>query len=161
MGKRLTATFHDAIAAATKDVFEIMLGCEVTAHAPLSKGVSTPRYEMAGLVALTGETEGVVALTVNRSLLQHAGTELLGAKLSSEAEETDLVAELTNMIAGRAKSSLGIGGIYLGIPTVIVGRSAISCGSKLPSLVIPFECEWGSFAVEVASAVAAVEAGSC
>ena len=81
-----------------------------------------------------------------------AATEaLLGEKPGSINEEViDAVGELTNMIAGSAKSQLEQFEMSLSLPTVITGRNhTIAFGSGVKPIYIGFGCEWGPLSIEV------------
>jgi chemotaxis protein CheX len=140
---------NGAVVDATRNVFKTMLKCEVHAEEPRVKGPNDNQYDMTGIVAITGSSEGIVALRVSREIAVQAGEALIGEPPESEEEITDIVAELTNMVAGNTKANLGQSGTSISIPTVIMGRQSISCGSSRTPVVIPIQSDWGPFSVEI------------
>ena len=67
-------------------------------------------------------------------------------------ENADGAGELTNMIFGQAKITLNEQGygIKTALPSLIIGKSHHITGSKQELVVVvPFECELGSFFVEI------------
>lgn len=143
---------NDAVVKATQNVFGRMLKCDVSAKAARPKEGQHPEFEVTGIVALTGRTQGMVALSVSRDIANRAGMTLVGEPPENENELTDIVAELTNMVAGNAKANLSEYGMSMSIPTVVSGNGVVSCGSSLSPVVIPLDSPWGEFCVEVALA---------
>jgi chemotaxis protein CheX len=74
-----------------------------------------------------------------------AGTELA----PGTPEFSDAVGELANMIAGHAKSSLGMSA-SITVPTVVIGKGHyLARLSGVPCCVIPCTTPVGDFAIEV------------
>lgn len=140
----------EAVVDAAKDVFDLMLGCEVHVDQPRAKEGTHAQYDMTGVVTFTGRSEGMVALSISREIVNRASEAMIGVGVESEEELTDIVAELTNMVAGKAKANLDECGLSLSIPTVVSGNGIVSCGSRLSTVVIPLRSDWGAFCVEVA-----------
>jgi len=143
---------NHAVVRATQNVFGKMLKCDVSAKAPRLKEGQQPGFEVTGIVALSGRMHGMVALSVSRDIVNKASMTLIGEPPENEDELTDIVAELTNMVAGNAKANLSEYGMSMSIPTVVSGNGVVSCGSRLSPVVIPLDSPWGEFCVEVALA---------
>jgi chemotaxis protein CheX len=136
---------------ATHDVFQQMLGWELTRGQPfLPEGFAT-QYEVTGVIGLTGATTGTVALSMPRELALAVAESLLGERPSDLTPQVaDAVGELTNMIAGAAKARLEALQLSLGLPTVITGQStAIAFPSRAVPIAIPFQSPRGPLVVEV------------
>lgn len=73
-----------------------------------------------------------------------------GAEFAPDsADFADAVGELTNMIAGTAKSTLGEAA-GISTPLVILGANhSVPPLRDLPCLVIPCRCEYGDFSIEL------------
>ena len=112
----------------------------------------TPEYDVTGIIGLSGKASGNVVI----SFEQEAGPSRQPRRLLGEAVSTmnddviDTVGELTNMIAGHAKTGLEEMEMVIALPTVIVGHNhSIRFPSKVQSLSIPFTSDWGCFNIEV------------
>lgn len=104
------------LASAAREVFGMMLGCEVQSTA----GGRDSDYDVLGLIEIGGpNVTGTVTVgfALRTALLAHE--RLLSESVDVLDEDVlDVVAELTNMVAGAAKSRLGRDDLELGIPVV-------------------------------------------
>ena len=138
---------------ATVEVFSLMLGMELRVGPPSENARPFERAEISGLVGFTGARVGYVALHLTRDDAHRFTSGLLSLESSaalSEDQVRDAVEEMTNMIAGTVKCSLGsTEPIALGLPTVLQSPSDSSLRVKdLRSIVVPFDFDDGSFRVE-------------
>lgn len=115
---------------------------------------STVAYDVSGIIGITGEAVGSIALSFPKKMAVKAVSNFIGEEvISIDADTTDAIGELTNMIAGRAKKIFSEKGIKLKIstPNVVVGKNHTIVSPKgTPSIVIPFESEDGMLAIQVA-----------
>lgn len=139
--------------AATGEVFRTMAGLEPRRGTPRLKGSEDACFDVSGVVGLTGQVQGFVALSFGRSAAFHVVGAFRGEAVAAVDEEVkDAVGELTNMVAGGAKRTLAEAGydLRISIPSVIVGPGhTISRPRGVPCFEIPFETEAGSFSVEL------------
>jgi chemotaxis protein CheX len=136
---------------ATQQVFETMLGAKLT-RGPLGwKQSHAPTHEVSGLIGLCGSLQGMVVVTIGRNTALRAAETMLGSTPQEiNGDVVDAVGELTNMIAGAAKTALEKYQLSIGLPTVICGKShTIKFPSGSAPLVIPFESDLGPVCVEV------------
>jgi chemotaxis protein CheX len=118
----------DTIEKATKEVFETMLGAEIslvtrTENAPVDAGV-------VSLVGLTGNWSGTGTFSCTPSTATLVATRMLmldpeDVSASIDDDVLDAVAELTNMVVGNVKNLLAaeLGEMAISIPTVVYGRN--------------------------------------
>jgi len=80
---------------------------------------------------------------------------LLGAdKESADEDVIDAIGELTNMVAGAAKSELEFLALSLSLPMVVMGKDVmVGFDRQIRPLVIPFECDWGPLSLEIGMTV--------
>lgn len=143
--------FINPFISATLDVFHTMVGCELT-RGPLSlKSEHTPVHDISGLIGLSGKCRGMVVLSVSRGTAISAAEVLLGQRPPElNRDVMDAIGELTNMIAGAAKTQLEEYRLTIGLPTVICGRGqTINFPSAAAPIVIPFDSDLGSVCVQV------------
>ena len=137
---------------AVLSVFRTMLNCTLTRGQPFRKANCQPMHEVTGIIGLSGKAKGTVVLSLDREAAMRATEALLGERpFSINADVTDAVGELTNIIAGNAKAQLEQYAMSVSLPTVITGKGhCIDSPRAAPAICIPFDCEWGTVMVEVA-----------
>jgi chemotaxis protein CheX len=143
--------FINPFVAATSDVFKTMLGCGLT-RGPLSlQHEHAPRHEVNGLIGLSGSWRGMVVVSVDRSTAISAAEAMLGVRPPDvNGDVLDAVGELTNMIAGAAKTKLEEFKLTIGLPMVVCGKAqAIAFPSQAQPIVIPFDSAIGPICVQV------------
>jgi len=146
--------FINPFLTATQDVFDTMLGTKLTRGSVVLKSGYVPTHEVSGLIGLSGmggQCTGMVVVSIGRSTAIQAAGIMLGTEPQElDADVMDAVGELTNMIAGAAKTKLEEYRFSIGLPTVICGKNhSISFPSETSPIVIPFESELGPICVEV------------
>ena len=81
----------------------------------------TVESDVSGIVGLSGELAGSIVLFLPEQLAVDATTKLLGESVSNvNGDVIDTIGELTNIIAGGAKSRIELT-VNLSLPTVITG----------------------------------------
>ena len=136
---------------ATVDVFRTMLSCELVRGQAALKSSHAPQYEISGLIGLTGKCQGMVVVSLGRETAIQATAILLSERPSSiDAQVVDTVGELTNMIAGAAKSKLEQLHLSIGLPSVICGKNhSIGFPSNSTPLALPFDSRIGPICIDV------------
>lgn len=90
---------------------------EGTAHAQ-------GKYEIVGIIGMTGENKGSISIHVNRTLGEKLAKLLLGMDtIEEEADIFDTIGEFANIVAGGTKTMAATDGIDFDItcPTIIRG----------------------------------------
>ncbi len=73
---------------------------------------STVAYDVSGIIGITGEAVGSIALSFPKKTAIVAVSNFIGEEvLGIDADTTDAVGELTNMVAGRAKQIFSESGV--------------------------------------------------
>lgn len=143
--------FINPFVASTQSVFHTMLGCTLT-RGPLSlKQDHAPMYEVSGLIGLCGKCQGMVVVSLGRETALEIAATMLGDRPTElGADVLDAVGELTNMIAGAAKTQLEQYSLNISLPTVICGKAqSIKFPSESPPMLIPFDSAIGPVCVQV------------
>lgn len=105
-----------------REVFEIMLGSEISVVPPSSDG---PSGTVMAVVGLAGQLSGVFSMNFTVEGAERAAKKMLGVdEVKSGQEVHDAVGEICNMVAGnfKAKVSSLADGCLLSVPTVITGN---------------------------------------
>ena len=109
--------------------------------------------DVSGIIGITGDMIGSLAISFNESCICNLISRMLGESYTEVNKEIfDGVGELTNMISGVARTHLEKDGmeVYAAIPSVVYGKNhTINHILKAPSIVIPFETDEGTFVVDV------------
>jgi len=117
------------------------------------KNTSLAHGDVSGIIGITGDMIGSLAISFGESCICHLVGSMLGESFAEANQEIfDGVGEITNMISGVARTYLEKEGlhVYAAIPSVVYGKNhTINHILKSPSIVIPFETDQGSFVVDV------------
>jgi chemotaxis protein CheX len=98
-------------------------------------------WDISGLIALTGEVRGLVAISMKKSTAEKITARLTGLSDVSNADMTDAVGELVNIIAGNVKKNLeDMFHILISLPKVVTGMAhqVVIPEDRLRLLCIPF-----------------------
>lgn len=117
------------------------------------KETSRAQGDVSGIIGITGDMIGSLAISFSESCICHIISRMLGESYTEATQDVfDGVGELTNMISGVARTHLEKDGmeVYAAIPSVVYGKDhTINHILKSPSIVIPFETDEGPFVVDV------------
>lgn len=120
---------------------------------PYVKKGEDAKGDVTGIIGLTGDVKGSLALSFGESAICMIVSNMLGENYTAINKETqDAVGEITNMVSGVARKKLEGHGliVHASIPTVICGHGhSFSHVLGGVSLIIPFRTESGDFVVDV------------
>lgn len=117
---------NEALLAGITEVFETMIFMDVRESDEQDR---PPKGNtLLGSITFTGEMEGCLGICCSISVAKAIAQNILGlteAEELSEAEITDAIGEVTNMVMGSVKSRIqdSVGSLSVSIPTVVRGRS--------------------------------------
>jgi chemotaxis protein CheX len=121
---------------AVREVFELMLGCQLTA--PGDGAEATP--EFTAMVGLAGELCGLLSIRCNGKAAALMTSKMLSVEVDKVGPEVaDALGEICNMAAGNFKNKIsGLGeGCMLSPPTVVTGSNyALHSVSDSPVLEV-------------------------
>jgi chemotaxis protein CheX len=131
--------------------FQTMLDCTVVRGQPALKENFSPKFEVSGVIGLSGKAVGTVVLSFSKNVaLQAASHMLMSENVELNADVIDAVGELTNMVAGAAKSQLEVYQLSTSLPNVITGLDhEVRFPSDVTPICVPFSSKWGPLALEV------------
>lgn len=156
----MKAEYINPFVCAAVDVFSTMLECELTRGQMTLNVNFRPAHEISGIIGLSGKASGTVVVSVDREVALSATEKMLGMRPADvDADVIDAIGEVTNMIAGKAKTGLEQLSMNLALPTVITGKNhMVRFGSNAQTICIPYTCPWGELSVEVGLVEAPQEA---
>jgi chemotaxis protein CheX len=149
----MEATVINPFLTASIQLVQTMFRLEATSGAPYLMGKEIAhRWEISGILGVTGEYQGIVALRLSR-VLANKMLERTGLKTNSEDERQDLlfgmIGEMVNVVAGNA-SNLIADRIDISPPVVVYGQNhSIAWPRTIPVIAIPFVTDLGPFEVAV------------
>ncbi|MGC9257277.1 chemotaxis protein CheX [Desulfurella sp.] len=149
----ISADWINPFILATTEIFKDIVGVEPKLSKPYVKQTDEPLFDISGIIGLTGEAVGSIAFSLPKQTALKIVSKFIGGEvLGLSADTRDAIGELTNIIAGRVKKIFYEKKIHIkiSIPNVIVGKEhTISSAKGTSTIVIPFECELGDFAVQI------------
>jgi len=153
--------YIDPFITSVANAFQTMLGCEVRRGKACLKDNGSPKYDVSGVVGLSGKAVGTVVLSLSRQVaLKAASVMLMTDATEIDADVLDAAGELTNMVTGAAKAELEEYELMVSLPSVITGRDHdIHFPSNVSPILVPFETDWGPLALEVGLAEVLQPAG--
>lgn len=136
---------------ATIDTFKTMLNMEAKPEDARLKTEPFPTYDISGVIGLSGDAKGSIAISFPKLMALKVVSAMLGIKLKVVGPElTDGIGEIANIIAGNAKQHLRNLNLSISLPNVVLGKEHTLVSQKgVPTLVIPFQTEMGTFSIEV------------
>lgn len=138
----------------THDLFSTMLNSQAQrGDVGVSRGVSNPQ-DIMGLIGLSGQARGMVALAFPIGTALNMVNRLLGTETKVlDDTVTDAIAEMVNIVAGGAKAKINVGSappIDLSLPTVVRGNNyKVDYPSGCIWLEVPFSSDLGPFLLRV------------
>jgi len=151
----MNVEFINPFLNAILNVLSTMAMTEAKAGKPYIKTSDFAHGEITGMIGLAGSiVRGSLAINFSREAILYIAKQMLGEEFTKIDETVqDVVGEITNMVSGGARKTLGEKGykIESAIPTMITGMNhIITHKSTGPTIIVPFEIEGaGNFFVEV------------
>jgi len=150
----MNAQFVNPFLESLLNVLSTMASTNLKPGKPALKKGETAQGDVSGLIGLVGpETKGSLSITFEESLALEIMQRMLGENPGKiDADVTDMVGEITNMVTGGAKQLLGKKGydFDMATPIVVGGKnhtiSHLSDGTKI---MIPFTSPEGNATIEI------------
>lgn len=139
---------------ATLQTFKEMFQVESKNNEPFVVDVNSGhQWEVSGLLGITGDYSGVVAVRLHKTLafklLELSGLTDIHPDKKLELSQ-ELVSEFTNIISGHAVSSIPGINLTVSPPVTITGKDhVISWPKNYPVVGIPFITAFGPYEVDV------------
>ncbi len=138
---------------ATINVLKTMAFITAEAGTPYLKKDYTAKGDVTGIIGITGEVNGSIAVTFDEGSILQIVSNMFGEDMQElNSEIADAVGEISNMISGQARKDLEEEGknFQAAIPSVITGKNhVIRHIANGPRVAIPFKTDDGSFTIEV------------
>jgi len=136
--------------SATAACFKNMIFVEAKQGAPVLKKEPFPKYDISGIIGLSGGAQGSISLCFPMPSALAIVSQMVGAPVTSAGVDlADAVGEIANIIAGFAKRDLTGLNLSISLPNVILSNHVLSGLTGVPTVIVPFTCPLGPFAMEV------------
>jgi chemotaxis protein CheX len=137
--------------ASLSATFRTMLECEVKRGQLMIKENTAPKFEISGIIGLSGKAVGTVVLSFSKEVAIQAASHMLMCENTEINDDVlDAVGELTNMVAGGAKTELSEYELMVSLPNVITGGDhEVRFPSDVSPICVPFATKWGLVSLEV------------
>lgn len=147
----MDVSYVNPFITSTLDTFKTMLNVEATPGKPTAKKEPFSIYDVSGIIGLAGDAQGSIAISFPKIVALKVVSALLGTELKVIGPElVDGIGEIANIITGNAKQFFNDYNLSISLPNVVVGKDHVLSGQKgIPTLVVPFNCPFGKFAIEV------------
>ncbi len=147
----MNVSYINPFITATINTFKTMMNIDVKPDKPKLKTTPYPTYDISGIIGLSGNAQGNIAISFPKTIALKVVSKMIGAEIKVIGPElADGIGELANIIAGNAKQDLTKFQLSISLPNVIVGKDhTIANQSGTPAIVVPFVCPFGNFAMEV------------
>lgn len=119
--------------------FKEITGEDTTMGVPFVKNDNLSVLPYTGIIGISGQYRGGIYLSAEKELLEQVASTILGTDEVDESGCIDMLGEITNTIAGNARSSFG-SQFMISVPIVIKGQPEdIFFQLKPPVFVIPIQ----------------------
>lgn len=136
---------------ATIEAFKSMINMSAKPGKPYINRGSGVKYDVSGVIGLSGEAKGSIVMSFPKDSAMKIVSSFIGEEMKDlNADVSDAIGELANIVAGAAKRDLTAFKIQISLPTVIMGANHNIMEPKdVMCMVIPFTCEGGPFDLAV------------
>ncbi|KPV95946.1 MULTISPECIES: chemotaxis protein CheX [Pseudoalteromonas] len=150
----MNVEFINPFISSLLNVLSTMAQTDLTPGKPKIKKTEVAVGDVSGLIGMVGpQTKGSLSITFDGELAMTIMERMLGERPEKINEEvTDMVGEITNMVAGGAKNLLGDKGYEfdMATPVVVSGKDhTITHKCEGPKLIMPFTSDFGAAHIEV------------
>jgi len=150
MNKEFVAPFLSSFT----NVLKTMARIDIEAGEASFKKDAIARGDVSGIISMIGNAaSGSISISFEKKLALKLFHNLIGETVEHISSDiTDMVGEITNMVAGGAKLQLGEQGynFNMATPIVITGPSHyVAHKVEVSKVLMPFSCEWGNAYIEI------------
>ncbi|MGM0525722.1 chemotaxis protein CheX [Idiomarina seosinensis] len=150
----MNAEFVNPFLQALQNVLSMMAQMELKPGKPQLKRDEYARGDVSGIIGMVGpKVKGSFSISFEENLACEIMHKMLGEMPESIDDEVcDMVGEITNMVTGGAKKTLGESGYEfdMATPIVVSGKDhTISHRSEGPRIIMPFSHLAGKAYIEI------------
>jgi chemotaxis protein CheX len=146
----MNAKYITPIIVSVQNVFETMIQLPVVSGKQFFKKEKRPTTDVICMITMSGPVSGFICLGISMKLAFLLSSKLLECQVSeANGDCIDAIGEITNMIAGNAKSEFPDDGIIISVPKVVFDTAKEPYPTAAPVISIPFETQGEVFLVDM------------
>jgi chemotaxis protein CheX len=147
----MNVSYVNPFITAMINVFKTMINVDIKPDKPKLKTVPHPTFDVSGIIGLSGNAQGNIAISFPKIMALKVVSKMLGMEIKVVGPElTDGIGELANIVAGNAKQDLAQYALSISLPNVVIGKDHILASQTgVPTILVPFHSPMGDFAMEV------------
>ncbi|MBE1299578.1 MAG: chemotaxis protein CheX [Alteromonadaceae bacterium] len=150
----MNADFVNPFIISLLNVLETMAQIKLQVGKPKRKTTALAQGDVSGLIGMVGDNiKGSMSITFEEGLALDIMQGMLGERPDTlDAEVSDMVGEITNMVAGGAKKELAKKGYDIGMATpMVVSGPEHTINHKVSGhkMIMPFKGEGGKAYIEI------------
>ncbi|MFM2484773.1 chemotaxis protein CheX [Celerinatantimonas yamalensis] len=150
----MEAKFVNPFLSSLLNVVSTMAQLDLKPQAPRLKKDDVARGDVSGVIGMIGPTtKGSFSISFDKSLALEVMSRMVGERPASiNAEVTDMVGEITNMVTGGAKRLLAVQGyeFNMATPIVVAGPGhTIQHKTDGPKILMEFSSDFGGATIEI------------
>ena len=138
----MNAKYITPVIVSVQNVFETMIQLPVVSGKQFFKKEKRPTTDVICMITMSGPVSGFICLGISMRLAFLLSSKLLECQVSeANGDCIDAIGEITNMIAGNAKSKFPDDGIIISVPKVVFDTVKEPYPMAAPVISIPFETQ--------------------
>lgn len=143
--------FINPFIASSIHVFRTMFSTELIRGQIYLRKPDNSHAGVSGVIGLSGEAIGTVAIIVNNETAIKITERFLGMEIGTVNEDVvDCMGEVVNMVAGNAKAKLEQYKLSLSLPSIVRGDDhLIEFPKEIVPICVPFTSDIGSLLLQV------------
>jgi chemotaxis protein CheX len=138
----MSAKYITPIIVSVQNVFETMIQLPVVSGKQYFNEEKRPTTDVISMITMSGPVSGFICLGISKKLAFLLSSKLLECEvIEANSDCIDAIGEITNMIAGNAKSEFPDDGVIISVPRVILDPAKDPYPTSAPVISIPFETQ--------------------
>lgn len=159
----MQAEYIEPFVKSITSTFQTVVHCTIVPDKPVSVERDQGRYQISGVIGISGHARGSVVVCLSKQTAIHAAAAMLmidPEKIAGlTADVADAVGEIANIVAGSAKAEIQRYQLSIGLPSVMIGDPPdFRFPAELKPIAVPFRCPWGPMALQVGLSPLAIPA---
>jgi chemotaxis protein CheX len=138
----MNSKYITPVIVSVQNIFGTMIELPVVSGKHFFKKDKRPTTDVLSMITMSGPVSGFICLGMSMKLAFLLSSKLLECEVSeANGDCIDAIGEITNMIAGNAKSEFPDDGIIISVPKVFFDTAKKPYPTAAPVISIPFETQ--------------------
>lgn len=149
----MDAAIINPFVVAAIDVLRGEIGGPISRGSPRLEDSPLVSQDVSVLIALIGQVQGLVLMGMSHETALRVASQMVGGEVGTLDDlSRSALAELTNIVSGRASMDLEQGGRSCNIsaPTVVTDQGFVISETNLPRVIVPLQTRCGDIVLQLA-----------